>query len=151
MIRRPARLRHEVRHAIRLKHYSISHSCIHRLPNAGAAIDCRTPSHASARIADSPMTLIYLSTAWLIGIAAAHYLSPPLAVISLLAALPLAALILWREDAKVRRIAACGLFILLGSLRYTLSLPTCLVLTTSLPMLTRARSSCGAEWSESLM
>jgi hypothetical protein len=77
------------------------------------------------------MTLIFLSTAWLFGIAAAHYVSAPLAPsaalragsIGLVAVLPLAALILWRDDAKVRRIAACGLFLLLGSLRYTLSLP----------------------------
>jgi len=69
------------------------------------------------------MTLIALSTAWLIGIAAAHWLHPPPALIGLLAVLPLASLILWRDDSKVRRIAACGLFLLLGSLRYTLSLP----------------------------
>jgi hypothetical protein len=77
------------------------------------------------------MLLITLSTAWLIGIAAAHYLSPPLAPsaalragsIGLLAVLPLAGLILSRDDAKVRRIAARGLFLLLGSLRYTLFLP----------------------------
>jgi competence protein ComEC len=69
------------------------------------------------------MTLITLSTAWLTGIAAAHYLSPPLPLIGLLAILPLAALLLWRDDAEVRRIAACGLFLLLGSARYTLSLP----------------------------
>jgi competence protein ComEC len=69
------------------------------------------------------MTLIHLSTAWLIGIAAARYANLPLELIGLLAILPVAALILWKDDAKVRRIAACGLFLLLGSLRYTLSLP----------------------------
>jgi competence protein ComEC len=77
------------------------------------------------------MLLIYLSIAWLIGIAAARYVNLPLAPSAALRAgsigsltlLPLAGLILWREDAKVRRIAACGLFLLLGSLRYTLSLP----------------------------
>ena len=57
-----------------------------------------------------PTTLITLSTAWLIGIAAAHYLDPHLMLIGLLATLPLAGLILWRDDPKVRRIAACGLF-----------------------------------------
>ena len=77
----------------------------------------------SSTIPDSPMTLIFLSTAWLIGIAAAHNLSPPLAVIGLLTVLPLAAFFLWRDDAYVRRLAACGLFLLLGSVRYTLSLP----------------------------
>jgi hypothetical protein len=35
------------------------------------------------------MTLIFSSTAWLIRIAAAHYLSPPLAVTGLLTVLPL--------------------------------------------------------------
>ena len=69
------------------------------------------------------MTLITLSTAWLIGIAAAHYVDLPLALIGLLAVLPLAGFVLWREDPKVRQIAACGLFLLLGSVRYTLSLP----------------------------
>jgi competence protein ComEC len=77
------------------------------------------------------MLLITLSTAWLIGIAAAHYLSPPLAPsaalragsIGLLAVLPLAGLILSRDDAKVRRMSACVLFLLLGSARYALSLP----------------------------
>ena len=69
------------------------------------------------------MTLITLSTAWLFGIAAAHWLRPPPALIGLLAVLPLAGLILWRDDPRVRRIASCGLFLLLGSLRYTLSLP----------------------------
>ena len=69
------------------------------------------------------MTLITLSTAWLIGIAAAHWLHPPLTLLGLLAVLPLTALFLWRDDAEVRRIAACGLFLLLGSARYTLSLP----------------------------
>jgi competence protein ComEC len=69
------------------------------------------------------MTLIALSTAWLIGIAAAHYVNLPLELIGLLAVLPLAALILWRDDPKVRQVAACGLFLLLGSTRYTISLP----------------------------
>jgi competence protein ComEC len=69
------------------------------------------------------MTLIYLSTAWLIGIAAARYVNLPLELIGLLAILPFAALLLWKEDPDARRLAACGLFLLLGSLRYTLSLP----------------------------
>jgi hypothetical protein len=57
------------------------------------------------------------------GIAVAQYLHPPLILIGLVAILPLAALFLWRHDPEVRRIAACGLFLLLGSLRRTLSLP----------------------------
>jgi competence protein ComEC len=77
------------------------------------------------------MTLIILSAAWLIGIAAARYVSPPLApsaalragLIGLLAVPPLAALILWRDDAQVRPVATCGLYLLLGSLRYALSVP----------------------------
>jgi hypothetical protein len=69
------------------------------------------------------MTLITLSTAWLIGIAAAHYLSAPLTIVGLLAILTIAALIPWKEDAKVRRITACGLFLLLGSARYAIPLP----------------------------
>jgi hypothetical protein len=51
------------------------------------------------------MALIFLSTVWLIDIAA-YYFSSPLAVISLLAALLLASLVLWRDDRKVRQIAA---------------------------------------------
>jgi hypothetical protein len=54
---------------------------------------------------------------------AAVDVNPPLALIGLLAILPVAALILWRDDPGVRRIAACGLFLLLGSVRYALSLP----------------------------
>jgi len=77
------------------------------------------------------MTLVYLSTAWLIGIAASHLLRPLLppstslraGLVGLLAILPLAALLLWREDPKARRIAVCGLFLLLGALRYIVSLP----------------------------
>jgi hypothetical protein len=69
------------------------------------------------------MTHITLSTAWLVGIAAAHYVNPPLMLIGLLAMLPLPGFFLWRDDPKVRGIAVCGLFLLLGSLRYTLSLP----------------------------
>jgi len=69
------------------------------------------------------MTLITFSTAWLIGIAAARYVNLPLELIGLLTVLPLAALLLWRDDSKVRQIAACGLFLLVGSARYTLSLP----------------------------
>jgi hypothetical protein len=70
------------------------------------------------------MTLITLSTTWLLGIAAGRYVNPPLALIGLLVILPLAALLLWKDDPSVRRIAACGLFLLLGSARYTLSLPS---------------------------
>jgi hypothetical protein len=69
------------------------------------------------------MTLIALSAAWLIGIAAAHWLHPPLALIGMVAVLPLVAFFLWWDDPKARRVAACGLFLLLGLLRYTLSLP----------------------------
>jgi competence protein ComEC len=64
-----------------------------------------------------------LSTAWLIGIAAARYVNPPPALIGLLAVLPPAALLLSRADSKLRRIVACSFLLLLGSLRYTLSLP----------------------------
>jgi hypothetical protein len=102
-----------------------------RRPVTGGEIDCRSSSCISTTIPDNPMTLISISTAWLTGIATAHYSSPPLApsaalragLIGLVAALPVAGLILWRDDRKVRRTAACGLFLLLGSLRYTLSLP----------------------------
>jgi competence protein ComEC len=69
------------------------------------------------------MTLILLSTAWLTGIVAAQYLHAPSMLIGLLAVLPLAGLILWRDDPRVRRIAVCCLFLLLGSVRYTLALP----------------------------
>jgi competence protein ComEC len=94
------------------------------LPNLEAAIDCRTSSHISTAIPDNPTTLIFLSTAWLAGIAATRHINPPLALIGLMAILPLAALILRKEDPKARRIAACVLFLLLGSLCYTLSLPS---------------------------
>jgi hypothetical protein len=93
------------------------------------------------------MTLINLSTAWLIGIAATHHISLPLPLIGLLALGPVAGLILWRDDPEVRRIAACSLFLLLGSVRYSLSLPDYLIPATSPPIGTRDRSPFGAEWS----
>ena len=53
------------------------------------------------------MTLITLSTAWLIGIGAAHYANPPPALVGPLAVVPVDSLILWRDDPKTRLISTC--------------------------------------------
>ena len=73
------------------------------------------------------MPLVYLSTAWLIGIALASFLQPlnlPLgSLLALAAILPLAALLLWRDERRIRLLSACALFLLLGAGRYLLALP----------------------------
>jgi competence protein ComEC len=69
------------------------------------------------------MPLVSLSIAWLVGIALASLLRPPIALLALIAVLPLATFFLWRDDRRVRLAAACGLFLLLGAGRFLLSVP----------------------------
>jgi competence protein ComEC len=69
------------------------------------------------------MPLVYLSVAWLAGIALASLLRPPGALLALAAILPLAVLFLWRADRRARLLAGCGLLLLLGAGRYLLALP----------------------------
>lgn len=59
------------------------------------------------------MSGIYLASRWAL---------PP-ALLGLAALLPLSVAWLWRREARPRLFALCGLFLLLGGLRYALSLP----------------------------
>ncbi|MFZ5919167.1 MAG: DNA internalization-related competence protein ComEC/Rec2 [Chloroflexota bacterium] len=72
------------------------------------------------------MPLVYLSIAWLIGIALAGVLQGDERALVLLASvslLPLAAYLLWIEERRLRIPAVCGLFLLLGMGRYWLAVP----------------------------
>ena len=67
------------------------------------------------------MTLIYLGCAWLTGIFLGSLLHLPSGFVGLLAVLPLAGLLLWRKDQRVRLISVCFLSLLLGALRFNAS------------------------------
>lgn len=69
------------------------------------------------------MTLIYLGCAWLAGIFLGSFLHLPSGFVGLLALLPLAGLLLWRNDQRVRLISVCFLSLLLGTLRFNASIP----------------------------
>ena len=69
------------------------------------------------------MPLVYLSAAWLTGIALAKLLQPPGTLVALATILPLTTFFLWRDDRRVRLLAGCGLFLLLGAGRYLLAVP----------------------------
>ncbi|MBL7184294.1 MAG: DNA internalization-related competence protein ComEC/Rec2 [Anaerolineae bacterium] len=67
------------------------------------------------------MTLIYLGCAWLTGIFLGSLLHLPSGFVGLLTLLPLAGLLLWRKDQRVRLISVCFLSLLLGILRFNAS------------------------------
>lgn len=69
------------------------------------------------------MPLVYLSAGWLVGITFASLLQPPGVLLALAAILPLAIFFLWRDDRRVRLLAGCGLFLILGAGRYLLAVP----------------------------
>ncbi|MGA9351094.1 MAG: DNA internalization-related competence protein ComEC/Rec2 [Anaerolineae bacterium] len=69
------------------------------------------------------MTLIYLGCAWLAGIFLGSLLPLPSGFVWLLTSLPLASLLLWRKDQRVRLISVCFLSLLLGTLRFNASIP----------------------------
>jgi len=69
------------------------------------------------------MTLIYLGCAWIAGIYLGSLLPLPTAFLCLLALLPLAIILLWWREWQVRLLSACLLALLLGALRYRLSIP----------------------------
>jgi len=69
------------------------------------------------------MTLIYFGCAWLAGIFLGSLLPLPSGFIGLLTSLPLASLLLWRKDQRVRLISVCFLSLLLGVLRFNASIP----------------------------
>ncbi len=69
------------------------------------------------------MLLLYLGSAWLLGIYLGSLLQPPGEVIWL-AAMPLAAVaILWRRERPIRIAAVCGLVLLAGLLRFRITVP----------------------------
>jgi len=69
------------------------------------------------------MTLIYFGCAWLAGIflGSLLHLLPPF--VGLLASLPLATLLLWRKEQRIRLISACLLLLLLGILYSNVKAP----------------------------
>ncbi|MDY7041872.1 MAG: ComEC/Rec2 family competence protein, partial [Chloroflexota bacterium] len=69
------------------------------------------------------MILVYLSIAWLAGIALAAWLTPPPGLLGLAALIPLTGFLLWRENYRARLLSICGLTLLLGAGRYLLARP----------------------------
>jgi competence protein ComEC len=69
------------------------------------------------------MTLIYFGCAWLTGIFLSSLLYLPSGFVGLLTLLPLAGLLLWHKDQRIRLISDCFLSLLLGTLRFNASIP----------------------------
>ena len=69
------------------------------------------------------MTLVYLTLAWLAGIALAKAINLPWQVLPVLGLAAFLGLLLWRENARVRLGAACGLMLALGAGRLLLAAP----------------------------
>ena len=69
------------------------------------------------------MILFYLGSAWLLGICLASLFQVPTELISLIAVLPAAVVILWWRERPIRLAGACGLALLLGALRFNASSP----------------------------
>jgi competence protein ComEC len=69
------------------------------------------------------MTLIYLGLAWLLGIYYGQLLKPPPAFLLLALPLPLVVLALWRRERTARLAALCGLCLLAGAWRFTITIP----------------------------
>lgn len=69
------------------------------------------------------MTLIYLTLAWLLGIALAGWLQPPLVILLALAGLAFSYLLLWWREPGARIRGACALLLLAGALRFYFGQP----------------------------
>jgi len=69
------------------------------------------------------MILLYLGIAWLLGIYLTSLLQVPTELIWLAAALPVAVVILWWRERSIRLGGACCLALLLGALRFRVSIP----------------------------
>jgi competence protein ComEC len=67
------------------------------------------------------MVLVYLSSAWLLGICLASLFQVPTKLIWLAAVLPAAVVILWWRERPIRLASACCLVLLLGALRFSAS------------------------------
>lgn len=69
------------------------------------------------------MTLLYLSVAWLIGIALGASLDMPPEMFLWLALPPAGGALIWRRKSQARLLSACGLVLVAGALRYSLVVP----------------------------
>ncbi len=69
------------------------------------------------------MLLLYLGSAWLLGIYLASLARPPGVLLALAALIPLAGFVLWREERRVRLVSVCALALLLGTWRYSSAVP----------------------------
>jgi competence protein ComEC len=69
------------------------------------------------------MILVYLGSAWLLGICLASLFQVPTELIWLAAVLPAAVVILWWRERPIRLASACCLALLLGALRFNASIP----------------------------
>ncbi len=69
------------------------------------------------------MILLYLGSAWLLGIYLASVLQAPTELIWLAVVLPVAVMTLWRRERTIRLASACCLALLLGALRFNASAP----------------------------
>ncbi|MBE9507587.1 MAG: DUF4131 domain-containing protein, partial [Chloroflexi bacterium] len=69
------------------------------------------------------MTLVYLTIAWLAGIALAKGISLPWQLLPVLGLVAFLGLLLWRENARVRLGAACALMLALGAGRLLFAAP----------------------------
>jgi competence protein ComEC len=69
------------------------------------------------------MTLVYLAVAWLAGIALAEATGLPWQALPVLGLAAFLVLLLWRENPRVRLIAACALFLAAGAGRFLLAVP----------------------------
>lgn len=69
------------------------------------------------------MILLYLGSAWLLGICLASLFQVPTELIWLTAVLPAAGVILWWREPPIRLVGACCLALLLGALRFNASIP----------------------------
>ena len=69
------------------------------------------------------MTLVYLTAAWLVGIALAKQIDLPWQAIVLLGLISFPVLLLWRDNRRIRLAAACTLALALGAGRLLLATP----------------------------
>ncbi len=69
------------------------------------------------------MILLYLGSAWLLGIYLASVLQVRAELVWLAAVLPAAVVILWWRERRIRLASACCLALLLGALRFNASIP----------------------------
>jgi competence protein ComEC len=69
------------------------------------------------------MLLFYLGSVWLLGIYLASLIQPPGVLLALTALIPLAGLVLWQGERRVRLVSVCALTFILGAWRYSSTIP----------------------------